>query len=224
MKKKYLLFDADGTILDFDSTESIAFDITLEYLKIQRTKDVENSFNKINRLCWTDVENGTLTTKELETKRWRMFLEPYKMEYLDKECAKIFGDGLQNNGILLNGAKEMLLSLNTYKKAIITNGISRIQYGRLKGTGIYDLFDKIYISDEVGYPKPRKEFFSYILSDLKLSREDVIVIGDSPSSDIQGAVNSGLDSIFISFKGEKCLAATYNVTSYDELVSAIKAL
>jgi FMN phosphatase YigB (HAD superfamily) len=79
---------------------------------------------------------------------------------------------------------------------IISNGIKEVQDNRLLISGIKPYFKKIFISEEMGYVKPEKEFFDLVLKEAKLNKDECIVIGDSLSSDIQGAINSNIDYIY----------------------------
>ena len=130
----------------------------------------------------------------------------------------IFGE----NGILIDGAREFLDEVRErYHLEIITNGIARVQKARFKGTDTLHYFENIFISQEIGYAKPDPRFFSHVLSDLDTAPENCLVIGDSDSSDIKGAINSGIDSVFISFTGKTSSLADHSVSSYQELLSLL---
>ncbi len=221
---KYLLFDADETIWDFKATEKIGLSLIYKKYGLPDTEETTAEYMVGNLSCWADYEKGLINLNELEVLRWELFFSRIGKNYSAEEAAAFFGDVLSHNGILLKGAKKFLESISSYDKALVTNGISRIQRARIKDTGLDKYFNKIFISDEIGYRKPQKELFDYVLKDINKNKEDCIMIGDSEKSDIRGAINAGLESIYISFKGEKSSLATYSVSSYEELRDLIERI
>ena len=83
-----------------------------------------------------------------------------------------------------------------YTICIISNGFEETQYGKINGSGLAPYIDKVILVDHVGVPKPAPEFFDYALKAVSCSRQEAVVIGDSWPSDIVGALNSGIDSIW----------------------------
>ena len=97
----------------------------------------------------------------------------------------------------MDGAIEILeyLKGKGYKLYATTNGLSSTQFKRIKNSGIEPYFDKIFVSEEAGHQKPEKEYFDYVIANIpEKDKSKMLVVGDSPSSDILGAVNSGLDA------------------------------
>ena len=221
--KKYLLFDADGTLYDFKKTESIALKALLEKYGIPET--LLPVYHEGNRKCWDMYEDGKITLEELEVLRFRLFFSGIERDIDSQEAADTYAALLGDNGILIDGAREFLESIDSfYHLEIITNGIGRVQKKRFQGTDSEKYFENIFISQEIGYAKPDPRFFSYVLSALKAEKDECIVIGDSESSDIKGAVLSGIDSVFISFDGKTSENADYSVSSYSALLSLINNL
>lgn len=221
----YLLFDADQTFLDFKETERIALSILFSHFNLPSTEETKSAYMQGNLLCWDEFERNLITLEELEEKRMYLFFQNLGRSDLDyKEASIVYADALSENGVLLPGAKEMLESLANYHKSVITNGLARVQWGRLRSTDTEKYFEHFFISQEMGVQKPRKEFFDVVLSTIKKDKDECIVIGDSEKSDIQGAVNSGLRSIFYSPEGKISTKATWSVTSYRELIALINSL
>jgi 2-haloacid dehalogenase len=111
-----------------------------------------------------------------------------------------------------------------YDVYVITNGVKRVQTKRLSLVNITKYFKKIYISEEVGYQKPNIEYFEYVLNDLKITnKEDLLIIGDSLSSDIKGGINSGIDTMWYNPKYLTTdVKYTYQIHNYDEFFEIIK--
>lgn len=221
----YLLFDADQTIWDFKETEKISLSLLFQKFSLSESDETLEAYQKGNHWCWDAFEKGEITLEELETRRMELFFQNLGRDNLKaEEAAEYYAECLENNGIMLPGAHEMLQSLSSYPKALVTNGIARIQWGRLRDTDSAKYFEHIFISQEMGVQKPRKEFFDIVLSKIKRDKDECIVIGDSEKSDIQGAVNSGIRSILYSPSGKSSALATWSVSSYKELVELISYL
>ena len=215
---RYLLFDADQTIWDFNATEKIGLGKVFESCFLTSFEEMKDAYMVGNLLCWKEYEDGTLTLDELEVKRWRLFFDRIGRKDLSPEnAAALFREALAHNGRMLPGAVEFLESIKERPKSLVTNGIAYIQRQRLRDTESEKYFDNIFISSEIGYHKPQKELFDAVLRALGKTGDECVMIGDSEHSDIQGAVNAGIDSIYLNFSGKKSDAATWSVSSYDEL-------
>lgn len=222
---RYLLFDADQTIWDFNATEKIGLRIVFESSFLPFSEEMIDAYMVGNLLCWRDYEDGKLTLDELEVKRWRLFFDRIgKTDGNAVEAAVLFKEALAHNGLLLPGAEDFLKSISGRPKSLVTNGIAYIQRQRLKDTGCDRHFDNIFISSELGYHKPQKELFDCVLSSLEKTKDECVMIGDSIHSDIEGALNAGIDSIYLNFDGKKSDKATWSVSSYDELRALIERI
>lgn len=221
----YLLFDADQTIWDFLSTERISLRALFDHFSLPDDKKTNDAYQKGNRWCWDAFEKGEITLEELEILRMKLFFENLGRPDLDaKEASELYATLLSENGILLPGATNMLQALSSIPKALITNGIARVQRGRLRDTDTEKYFQHIFISQEMGVQKPKKEYFSIVLETIKVDKDQCIVIGDSEKSDIEGAYNSGIRSIFFSPEGKTSKKATWSVSSFDEMTALILSL
>jgi HAD superfamily hydrolase (TIGR01549 family) len=132
---------------------------------------------------------------------------------------------LSSSPFEIDGADEFLNKLSQkYNIYVITNGVKRVQTIRLSLVNITKYFKKIYISEEVGYQKPNIEYFEYVLNDLKITnKEDLLIIGDSLSSDIKGGINSGIDTMWYNPKYLTTdVKYTYQIHNYDEFFEIIK--
>ena len=105
----------------------------------------------------------------------------------------------------MNGAEELLENLcKKYNLYVITNGITKVQKGRIKSANLKKYFKDIFISEEIGYDKPSIEYFEHCFERIEdFKKENAVIIGDSLSSDIQGGVNAGVKTIWFNPKGEK---------------------
>ena len=197
-----ILFDADDTLLDFDKDETYALKKVMTHYGIPVTDKNISTYKEINLGLWKALERGEIDKPKLKQVRFRMFFEkigitpsedPFK---INEEYLRNLGDG----GNLLEGAKDLVESLKYqgYDLYIVTNGIEHTQKRRLSKAGILHHFTDIFVSETVGHQKPKKEYFDYVLSHIKerdIGR--VLLIGDSLTSDIKGAMNAGIPCIWL---------------------------
>ena len=131
---------------------------------------------------------------------------------------------------LLPGAEELVRYLaKKYPLTVVTNGFIEVQYEKFDKSGLRDCFSHIVLSEEVGCQKPNPRIFEEALRMNGLAAEDVVMIGESWSSDIQGAINAGIDQIWIRKNKEQGTksqdtteqTATYIVQSLSEVMEIL---
>lgn len=195
MKFTTILMDADNTIFDFPLCEYNALKNTIINSGMEFNNYIYNSFSIINDRLWKELEQNKTTRSELKIQRFRELIE---------KCFHGFGNPdvlageyvaqLSRQGTLIDGAYTALEELSElFDMYIITNGMQIVQRGRFARTDITRFIRKIYISEEIGFQKPMKEFFDYVLSDIpEKDKGKILVVGDSLTSDMQGGRNAGL--------------------------------
>ena len=221
---KYLLFDADGTLYDFKATESVALKRVFENYGIPWTREMFMLYEEGNRFCWDQYEKGLMSQEKLKGERFRILFDKLSIKGDAEEAGDLYVDYLAEAGIMIDGAINFLESIKDREMAIITNGIAKTQHGRFDRTNTKRFFKEIFISQEMRVAKPDKAFFDIVLDTIKKAPEECIVIGDSEKSDIQGAINANIDSIFINFDGKISEKATYSVSSYEDLFELLKTI
>lgn len=208
MDRKYttILFDADNTLLNFDLDERQALIKTMTEYGVPVNEENINIYVNINKGLWKQLEKGEITKPELKRIRYKLFfdaigftsdIDPFEV---NERYLHLLGEG----GNTLDGAKELCEELKNdgYDLYIVTNGVAATQARRLTKAGLTPCFKEIYVSDTVGFPKPKKEFFDYVLSEiLEKDRSKILLVGDSLSSDIKGAMNAKLDSAWLNLFG-----------------------
>lgn len=196
MKKyEFLLFDADGTLLDFDRCEYEGLKLTFADLGIYYDKQTHAVFNAVNKALWRDYDDGKIQREKLLLLRFDIVFEKLGVVADSVLAESLYRDYLGKQHFVLDGATEVLEYLkDKYRMFIVTNGIKKTQHTRLNESGLDKYFEKIFISDEIGFNKPHKEFFDIATAMIDgFEPTRALVIGDSLSGDIQGANNAGLD-------------------------------
>ena len=198
-KYKYLLFDLDDTLLDFGKAQILAFKKLLEDENIEYGDELFEQYETINKSLWRSFERGEISNKVVTSERFIRFFALFGMEVDGSEVDNRFRSYLAEGNQLFEGIVEMLEKLSlTHKLYIASNGIGITQHTRLKNNNLNKYFDKIFISEEIDSKKPDREFFDIILKEVGVEdKGEVLMIGDTLTSDILGANNAGIDSCLV---------------------------
>lgn len=202
-KYKYLLFDLDDTLLDFGKAQVLAFKKLLEDENIEYSDESFEKYETINKSLWRSFERGEISNKVVTSERFIRFFALFGMKVDGSEVDNRFRSYLAEGNQLFVGIIEMLEKLSlTHKLYIASNGIGITQHTRLKNNNLNKYFDKIFISEEIGSKKPDREFFDIILKEIGVEdKGEVLMIGDTLTSDILGANNVGIDSCLVDIHG-----------------------
>lgn len=195
---KYILWDIDGTVLNFLASEAYAIRSLFKKYNIGECSDeMIKLYSKINSKYWQKLEKGELTKQEILVMRFREFFEKISVdtsiaESFNKEYQLALGDHIE----FVDKAKEILLSQKgKYTIAAVTNGTKTAQEKKLRLSGLDKIFDEIFISENIGAEKPNKEFFDYVFKTLGITnKKEVLLIGDSLTSDMKGGYLFGIDT------------------------------
>jgi len=225
-KYKWLLFDADGTLLDYEQSEKHSLEQAFKQAGIEMQTPHLESYQKINAFLWSELEKGKITSKRLRVKRFELLLDEMNLNADAEMFSKTYLDALGQTGFLISGALEILNKLHgTYKLAIITNGIKETQQGRFKKANLNRYFEQIIISEEAGIAKPDKGFFDYTMDKIDFhNKRELLIIGDSLNSDILGGNLSGIDTCWLNPKGninKTDIKPDYEIKDLMELVRII---
>ena len=221
---KYILWDIDGTVLDFLASEAYAIRFLFEKYNLGECSDEKlKMYSDINVKYWQKLERGELTKPEILVMRFREFFEKIGAdvalaETFNKEYQVTLGDHIE----YVENAEEMLLSQKgKHILAAVTNGTKVAQEKKLRLSGLDKVFDAIFISENVGFEKPKKEYFDYVFEKLGITdKKEVLIIGDSLTSDMQGGHLAGIDTCWFN-PGHKentlGISVTYEIDNLGKL-------
>lgn len=217
---QYVLFDADNTLFDFDRSEWEALGLTLEAHGIDPTQERKLRYQAINAELWAAFNRGELEQPLLVVERFAVFLREFGLSGDPAAMNADYLNFLAQQGCPLPGAEALCAALAPHcTLALVTNGLSVAQRGRYDRSPLRTYLPHLFISQELGYRKPQKEFFDRVFEALAIcDPRQAVVVGDSLSADIQGAVNAGMDSIWYNPKGASLPAAprpTYVAPDFD---------
>lgn len=226
MKYSTILLDLDDTLLDFQKSEDFAIRTTIKTLGIEPTDEIVESYKEINLKYWKMYERKEIEREALLVARFKEFCGLLNITNKDFSLLnETYFHYLSSTPFEIDGAEEFLKKLSDkYNIYIITNGVKRVQDKRLSLVNITKYFKKIYISEVLGYQKPDIEFFNIVLQDLNITnKSEVLIIGDSLTSDIQGGINSGIDTMWYNPQHKKSnINYTYEISCYDDFFNIIK--
>lgn len=193
---KVLLWDIDGTILNFLAAEKEAMKKCFEVCGLGVcTDEMIERYSKINKKYWEMLERGELTKAEVLIGRFQEFFES---EGIVTDCASQFNQEYQvrlgDTICFHDDAYELLKSLRgTIKQYAVTNGTKVAQDKKLNLSGLREIFDDVFISEELGVEKPGIGFFEKVWDRIgRYKSDEVMIIGDSLTSDMRGGNNAGI--------------------------------
>ena len=223
--KKILLFDADGTLLDFQAAECCALDQLMDYCQLADKEKAIHIYHQINSALWKRIEEGTITQSRLKIQRFEEFIKAMNLNFSAEQLADVFMNALSKGTQLIDHAYETMEILSQkYDCHIVTNGITFIQKGRMSRCALAPFIKELFISEEMGVSKPDPHYFDIVKEKLQIQKDDLpIVIGDSLSSDMKGALLSNLKCIWYNPAHQKTdLKVDAVISDLRELVDVIE--
>lgn len=228
MSYDVVLFDFDHTLLDSDASLAGAFDRSMATVGITDRAELERcyiDFDRINQALWRRVEAQEISPNEVRVRRFEDLISTLELDGDAEVMAEAFVDGLIGCGELYDGALELLDDLRVRcRLGMVTNGIGRVQRERIARLGLASYFDAVVISGEVGASKPGVEIFELTFDAFGVSdRSTSLMVGDSLTSDIQGAANAGIDSAWFNPGGAAAGTAmpTHQVASLGDVARLV---
>ena len=217
-----VLFDLDYTLFDSETSERDALNLTLFENGITPTETTIQEYKAINLALWKMLEKEKIDLEYLRVNRFEQLLDKMDERKDAQTLADTYTTNLGRCGGFYSGVKDLLEILNgKILLGIVTNGVSKTQRLRLEIHDFEKYFDAIVVSGEFGSPKPNPAIFNEALRLLGItSSKNVVMVGDSLSSDMEGARNSGLTSCWINQATDVDLskvAVDYHIQSLDQL-------
>lgn len=227
---KVILWDIDGTILNFEEAEKQAIRKGFSVFGLgECTDEMLRVYSSINKGYWKRLEKGELTKMEVLEGRFRDFFEQYN---LDTSVVKEFNKAYQINlGDTVcfndNGLEIVRTCKGKVLQYAVTNGTRAAQERKLNNSGLIHLFDGVFISDIVGYEKPSVKFFDSVFEEIgDFDRSDVVIVGDSLTSDMQGGKNAGIVTCWynpMNQKNDLQLQLDYEISNLAQVLELIES-
>ena len=208
MKFPYLLFDADDTLFDFPKAAARAFSAMCRSNGVPDTLDTRALYHRINQELWAAFDRGEVSKDYVTLERFVRFFQALKLPRDPDKCNR-----------------DYLTALGGHKLYIVTNAVASVQRSRLQGSVFAALITDAFISEDAGASKPDPAYYAYVRSRIPgLTPENGLVIGDSLSTDIQGANNAGLPCCWYNPAGKarpEDLRIDYEIRDLRELLDIV---
>ncbi|MBQ9530968.1 MAG: YjjG family noncanonical pyrimidine nucleotidase [Eubacterium sp.] len=225
---KVIFWDLDNTVLDFLLAEKNSLKAAFKALNLgQCTDEMVKTYSSINVKHWEMLERGEIKKKDVYRLRFIEFLKVIGKDADPLELNEYYERGICDTISFIENSYDIVASLRgKYKQYCVTNGRKDVQLDRLKISRLDKLFDGVFISDIIGYEKPSKEFFDYVLKQIiPCEKDEILIIGDSLTSDIRGGNNANIKCCWYN-PNEKTkpddIRIDYEIKSLTEIKSVLK--
>ncbi len=228
-EKQYrtLLLDADDTVFDFGAAERKAFFETMEQTGIAADEAMYAAYSVINERHWKALERGEITREQVLHGRFACYLEEFHLQGDPDRINGRYLDNLSRCAILFDDSVDALRRLKERRRIyFVTNGNAKVQRGRFANSPVMEFIDGFFISGEIGFEKPDIRYFEAVFAKIPdFDPTTTLLAGDSPTSDLKGAMNAGLDSCYVNRRGRPLpsdVICTYTVPDLAGLAKLIR--
>ena len=217
-----VLIDVDNTLLDFNKCAEEAMKIGFSKWNIEYSDKVFPVFLEVNDSLWSKIETGEIDKPELYRLRWKTIFERLDIDadgpLFEQDFRNIFSESKEP----VDGAYDILDYLSEkYTVSVASNASYWQQIKRLTNSDMLKYFSNIFNSEQIGYPKPEKKFFDACFEKFgNIPKDEVIIIGDSLSADINGGAAYGIKTLWFNYDKipvPKDSKADFIVKSLDEI-------
>lgn len=227
MKYDVLIFDLDDTLFDFGETEKNALDHSFRAFSFPNgLTEYRASYKEISKGLWLDLEQGRISLSELKVERFKRLFLQHELSLSPEDFGQTYIENLGREVHMIDGVQDMLTNLSTCRLVLLTNGFQDVQHARIALSPLHQTFEVIVTSEETGYQKPQAEIFEYVFEKLGITeKQNVLMIGDSLTSDIQGGNNYGIDTCWFNPYSKENLTIikpTYEISNYAELEQIVR--
>lgn len=221
-----LLLDADNTLFNFDAGNRRAFSAVCRACHLPDTDELFHAYEAVNAEMWSAFDRGEYSKDFIVVERFRLFLQRCGFQADPAYCNSIHLDSLKTNTQLMPHALEVCHALaREHRLYIVTNAVAAVQKARLAASDIRPYITDAFISEDAGASKPSAAYFDYVFSRIPgITRENCLLIGDSPSSDLQGANNYGIPCCWYNPQGLSApahLRIDYEIRDLTELIDLV---
>lgn len=219
----FILIDADDTLFDFAKCEKQALREAFSQAAIPFDEQVYRDYSEINLSLWKQLERNEISREALKTRRFEMLGRRHPLGCSPEALNGFYAQALSEQTFLIDGAKAFLeQAARAARLYIVTNGIASTQQRRFAAAGILPYISGVFISEQIGAPKPEKAFFDAVFAAIPgFDKKRAVIIGDSLTSDMAGGAAAGIDTCWFNPAGapltEK-VRPTYEIQSLSEAI------
>lgn len=231
-KYSHILIDLDRTLWDFERNSLQTMREMFAEFGLQKLCRADfqmflDTYHVINSQLWKAYINGTLAKEVLYVSRFSLTLDHFRVENtyaLGKRLGDYYVFESPKKTALIDGASDLLRYLKGkgYSLSIVSNGFKEVQREKMRTSGIDIYFDRVFLSEDIGFQKPDRRIFEHILAALSAQPAQCLMIGDDINIDIAGARKLGIDQVFCNFTNAKPdFEPTYTVGTLADIKSIL---
>lgn len=226
---EFLFLDLDDTILDFHKAERLAIAKTFREFGLEPTDAVLNRYHEINKLHWQRLERGEITRDQVLVGRFQMLFDELGKHADPAQIAQSYEHNLSIGHYYLPGAREAVDALQGhYRLFLASNGTASVQHSRLTSAGLYPCFEQVFVSQDLGFNKPAKEFFDACAARIPgYNAAKAMMVGDSLTSDILGGIRAGMRTCWANPAHKQApenIRPDYEIESLSQLPALLRKL
>lgn len=226
---EFLFLDLDDTILDFHKAERLAIAKTFREFGLEPTDAVLNRYHEINKLHWQRLERGEITRDQVLVGRFQMLFDELGKHADPAQIAQSYEHNLSIGHYYLPGAREAVDALQGhYRLFLASNGTASVQHSRLTSAGLYPCFEQVFVSQDLGFNKPAKEFFDACAARIPgYDAAKAMMVGDSLTSDILGGIRAGMRTCWVNpthNQAPENIRPDYEIESLSQLPALLRKL
>lgn len=199
-----IFFDLDHTLWDYETNsketlQELFAAYSLDKKGVSDFDSFHKEFKRVNAELWVLYDAGKIDSEIIRAERFKQILEVFKA-FEEKLCAEISHEYLytcpKKGNLMPNAIATLDYLSKKYKLSIITNGFEEIQNLKLAAGDLHKYFDHVVTSQHAGFKKPSKKIFDYTLTKNSILSNQALMIGDNLVTDIGGARQASIDSVF----------------------------
>lgn len=235
MSYKYIIFDVDDTLLNYGSAFYTAEKAIADYLKVEYSEEYMALSEKLGWKAWKEAGLNDTDSKDVQKnyhtyyyqylrQHYRDLIEAYHASVCVEELVELYIRSVASSKVFMEECTLQVYKTlsEKYKLVLATNGIDRIQRERIQAFLPYTY--KTYISENMNTIKPAKEFFQYIMDDIGCEQKECLMVGDSMSNDMVGALDAGMDVCYYNNRNKRIpegISVNYEIKGIEELLNIL---
>lgn len=192
---KTILWDVDGTLLNFLESERIALQTCMTRFGLVFSERLRQMYSAINDIYWKRLERGEITKPQVYRGRFEEFFGEIGAADVDPDAFNDqYQEALGEVYVVNDDAITLCRNLKgRFAQYAVTNGSAVAQQNKLRNSGLDRIMDRVFISEQVGFEKPDIRFFERCFAKIPgFKREETLIVGDSLTSDMRGGNNAGI--------------------------------
>lgn len=220
MQYRALFFDIDDTFFDYTRCSETALRNTCAFFGVSFCESLLKYYRKVDDALWKKQKQGLLSVEHVLSQRGKAMEEAMGISEQTEEFSSVFSKELGQTAELVENVLPVLAyTSQRYSLYCASNGIQRMQAERLKKASILPFFKDVYVSDELKYEKPDARFFDACLEKSGYTAEEVLMIGDSHSADVQCALHAGWNACWLNRHAGSNPYECHEITDLKELLT-----